>query len=255
MKRVAVVSLIVAAFLTARGAVADTTGIVLMHGLQGSPNQVIDSLATALQGAGYLVETPEMCWSRRRIFDQPFLVCLQDVDSAVGRLRSRGARKIVVSGVSMGGLAALVYGARHGDLAGIVALAPANAAENTIKNAEIAQDVAQARAMVAAGRGDEIASFNALNYNGTVPVRATAAIYLSFLDPQGAANMANSLRGLRVPLLWVAGDTDPIQRNAQAEFNLVPANPLDRFVTVPAAHLGTPNAAKEAVLAWLPALR
>ena len=71
MKRVAVVSLIVAAFLTARGAVADTTGIVLMHGLQGSPNQVIDSLATALQGAGYLVETPEMCWSRRRIFDRP----------------------------------------------------------------------------------------------------------------------------------------------------------------------------------------
>ena len=37
---------------------------------------VINQLAIALQGAGYLVEAPEMCWSRRRIYDRPFLDCL-----------------------------------------------------------------------------------------------------------------------------------------------------------------------------------
>jgi hypothetical protein len=34
-----------------------------MHGKTGSPDTVIDRLAIALQGAGYLVDTAEMCWS------------------------------------------------------------------------------------------------------------------------------------------------------------------------------------------------
>ena len=55
---------------------AQTIGIVLMHGKTGSPTTVINQLAIALQGAGYLVEAPEMCWSRRRIYDRPFLDCL-----------------------------------------------------------------------------------------------------------------------------------------------------------------------------------
>src|SRR5437764_11315994 len=54
-------------------ALAQTIGIVLMHGKTGSPSTVIDRLATALQSAGYLVDTPEMCWSQRRIYDRPFL--------------------------------------------------------------------------------------------------------------------------------------------------------------------------------------
>src|SRR5262245_51241910 len=69
---------------------AQTIGIVLMHGKTGSPNTVIDRLATTLQGAGYLVETPEMCWSVRRIYDRPFLDCLTEIDSAVARLKGRG---------------------------------------------------------------------------------------------------------------------------------------------------------------------
>jgi hypothetical protein len=73
-----------------------TIGIVLMHGKTGSPNTVIDRLAIALQGAGYLVEVPEMCWSRRRIYDRPFLDCLTEIDSAIARVKSRGAGRIVV---------------------------------------------------------------------------------------------------------------------------------------------------------------
>jgi hypothetical protein len=40
---------------------ADPIGIVLMHGKTGSPNAIITGLASALQAAGYLVDTPEMC--------------------------------------------------------------------------------------------------------------------------------------------------------------------------------------------------
>jgi len=119
MRWVLVISLMLAVVpgLAAPG-LAQTIGIVLMHGKTGSPTSVINQLAIALQGAGYLVEAPEMCWSRRRIYDRPFLDCLTEIDSAIGRLKSRGAGRMVVAGMSQGGDAALVYGARHANLAG-----------------------------------------------------------------------------------------------------------------------------------------
>src|SRR5215471_18747675 len=125
-------ALLVLAVLPGLGtpACAQTIGIVLMHGKTGSPNTVIDQIAMVLQGAGYLVDTPEMCWSRRRIYDRPFLDCLTEIDSAIGRLKGRGAGRIVVAGMSQGGDAALVYGAQRSGLAGIVALAPAAAPEH-----------------------------------------------------------------------------------------------------------------------------
>ena len=49
----------------------------------------------------------------------------------------------------------------------------------------------------------------------------------------------------------VADGADPSQTGANTEFNQAPANPLNRFVMVASAHLGTPDAAREAVLAWL----
>jgi esterase/lipase len=234
---------------------AKTIGIVLMHGKTGSPNTIIDQLATALQSAGYLVDTPEMCWSRRRIYDRPFLDCLTEIDSAIGRLKGRGAGRIVVAGMSQGGDAALAYGALRTNLAGIIALAPAAAPERQVGLPDIAQSVAQARALVASGRGNETTSFVDRNAGGAFSVRTTATIYLSYLDPQGPANMLDSIKKLHTPLLWVAGSADPSQTGANAEFNQVPANPLNRFVIVASAHLGTPNAAREAVLAWLPELK
>lgn len=80
--------------------------------------------------------------------------CLSGIDSAIGRLKSRGAGRMVVAGMSQGGYAALVYGARHANLAGIIALAPAAAPERQIGLPDVAQSVAQARALVAAGRSD-----------------------------------------------------------------------------------------------------
>jgi esterase/lipase len=104
---------------------AEMAAIVLLHGKTASPTIGIDGLTAALQGAGYLVDAPEMCWSRRRIYDRPLLDCLGEIDAAVARLRGRGAGRIVVAGMSQGGDAALVYGALRGDPAGIIAIAPA----------------------------------------------------------------------------------------------------------------------------------
>ena len=73
---------------------------------------------------------------------------------------------------------------------------------------QISESVARARAMVAEGRGDERASFTDLNIRGPFSIETTAAIYLSFFDPTGPANILDNTTRLREPLLWVAGTED-----------------------------------------------
>ncbi len=69
---------------------AGQIGIVLLHGKTGMPG-AMSNLAGSLTAAGYLVDTPEMCWSKKRIFDKSFSDCLLEVDAAVARLKAKGA--------------------------------------------------------------------------------------------------------------------------------------------------------------------
>jgi esterase/lipase len=139
---------------------AQTIGVVLMHGNTDSPGGTIAPLATAMEGAGYLVERPEMCWSGRRRRDRPLLDCLAELEVPIANLTSHGARAIVVAGMSVGGLGALAFGARRDGLAGIIGLAASGSPERLVHLLpQIAESVAQAREMVAAGRGDEHANF------------------------------------------------------------------------------------------------
>jgi len=238
----------------AYGKAAGTLGIVLLHGKDGMPNQ-LEGLAAALHNAGYLVEAPQMCWSRRRNYDRPFHDCIAEIDGAVGRLVAGGAGRIAVVGMSLGGSAALAYGALHPNLAGIVALGPGPQPDRLVHRPEIAQSVAQAQALVAAGRGDEKQPFADSNVGRLFSTTTTAAIYLSFFAPGGPANMTENTERLRVPLLWVSGTADPTQTGTREIFSRAPVNPYSRYVEVNSDHLGTPNAAAEAVLAWLAGLR
>src|SRR5215472_12081273 len=65
---------------SATPALAQNIGVVLMHGNTDSPNGTIAQLAAAMEGAGYSVERPEMCWSYRRKRDRPFLDWLVELD-------------------------------------------------------------------------------------------------------------------------------------------------------------------------------
>jgi pimeloyl-ACP methyl ester carboxylesterase len=236
-------------------AVAGTVGVVLMHGLQGEPTRFVGGLASSLRWAGYLVETPEMCWSRRRLFDRALPDCLTEIDAAADKLRHEGATAIVIAGHSLGGTAAIAYGALHPDLLGVIALAPAGdpGAFPPGANAEaIADSVAAAQGMVAKGNGASTAWFKDVNRGQSFNVMTSATIYLSFLGPDALTHLPAEVPKLKVPLLWVAGSQDPTQRNEPAyAYDKVQRNPLNRFVTVDADHLGTPDAASDAVLTWL----
>jgi pimeloyl-ACP methyl ester carboxylesterase len=234
---------------------ASDIGIVIMHGLQGSPGSAVTGrFESAMKANGYAIQTPEMCWSEKRLFDTDFLGCLRDIDAAVAKLQGAGARRIVIAGQSLGGNAALSYAALHPGVAGVIALAPAGNAAGLASNPQVQPSIAQARQMVAGGHANDRAHFTTTNNGKPVPVDTTAAIFLSFTDPQGPAAFSRLLFRVSAPVLWVAGNADQTQRNADAQFAVLPPNPLNRMEHVTAAHLETPAAAVPAALEWLKTL-
>jgi dienelactone hydrolase len=67
--------------LQSSAAATQPTGVVLLHGKTGTPNQ-FTKLSAALAAAGFAVAPPEMCWSKKRIFDEAFDDCMKEVDAA-----------------------------------------------------------------------------------------------------------------------------------------------------------------------------
>jgi esterase/lipase len=231
-------------------------GIVLLHGKQGIPTRHIDSLAGSLSAKGYLVATPELPWSRYRIYDASYEDAMLEIDKAAETLQKKGARKIVVGGLSLGGNAAVGYASRHANLAGIIVLAPGHFPELPRSRALFAPSVSRAKEMMAAGHGDSTASFTDSNMGLTFNCRATAKIYLSYFDPDGPAVVPTNAAAIRspTPILWVVGNRDPGTRPSSYAFDKAPPHPKSKYVAVDAGHLETPVAAVKQVLTWLESL-
>lgn len=227
-------------------------GVVLLHGKQSAPEEHAP-LANALAAAGHLVERPEMCWSARRIYDRPYLECLQQIDVAIDRLRARGASVFVVAGHSLGANGALGYGARH-KVAGVVALAPGHRPEALAQRPLIAEALGQAGKLTAQGAQTTLA-FPDFNGDLVVRVNATPDAYLSFFAPDSPALMPANAAQLQAPLLYVIGTGDPLQRGPDEIFAKAPPHPLNRFVTLRAGHFDTSAASSQTVNTWLRAVR
>jgi esterase/lipase len=239
--------------LFAAAARSETIGVVMMHGKTGSPKQLED-LAARIGEAGFLTERPEMCWSRARIYDRPYLDCLAEADQATARLKAGGADTIVILGMSLGGNAALGFGARRPGLKGVIALAPASNPDELRERPPIARGLAEAEALIAAGKGDERKSFTDLNNGRQIEVTATPKIYVSFFGKQTPGEFSANAARLTAPLLIVSGSTDPTQRGIDAVYARAPYDPHNAHVTVNSDHIGTPAASTDAVVAWLKSL-
>jgi pimeloyl-ACP methyl ester carboxylesterase len=252
MPRRILLAALLAASVTSPLWAASDIGVVVLHGTQGMPGNIVTSrFEAALKNAGYAVQAPEMCWSRNRIYDAPFPDCLRDIDAAAMKLRSAGAHRIVIAGQSEGGNAALTYASSHPDIAGVIALAPAGNPIGLVRDPRVQDSMTRAQQMVANGHGNDRANFTSTNNGNDFSVNTTAAIFLSFTDPKGPAVFPRNLPKITVPVLWVAGDADRSQANADTWFATLPANSLNRMEHVSARHLGTPDAGIGAALAWL----
>jgi pimeloyl-ACP methyl ester carboxylesterase len=230
-------------------------GIVIMHGKGGSPTGHVAPLASALDAKGYLVANIEMPWSGSRSYDAAVADAEAQVESALDKLRSKGARKLFVAGHSQGGLFALHFGGKH-SVDGIIAIAPGGNAASPTHREKLGASVAQARRLIADGKGNDRTRF--LDFEGsrgTYSVVCTPANYLSWFDPDGAMNELMAVRRMnpQVPVLFVVptGDYPPLQNAKQLLFGALPPNALTELYEPASSHLDAPSASVKEIERWI----
>lgn len=236
-------------------------GVLMLHGKNpGSNNDPnMSRLKPVLEGAGMLVLYPDMPWSRGRYLDGNWDKAMAEMAGHVKTLRSQGATKIVIAGHSMGVPAAMGFAARGGDVQALVLLAPGHVPARyyaSMQNKVVRESVDEARALVAAGKGDSRERFSDINQGKQINVVATAKDYLSYFDPASDADMGVTAPRIPAgtPVLTVVGDEDGISKYAKPYFaDKLPANPKSQYLEVKATHLTTPVVASEAVVQWIKA--
>ncbi len=235
-------------------------GIVYLHGKGAWPGAFNGGILSSLKDKGALIATPEMPWSLRRRYAATYEQAMAEIDAVVAGLKAKGASRIVVIGHSLGANAAIGYAARHPDLAGVVALAPGHLPEAGRMRGFVADAVARAKALIAAGRGNVAQTFPDMAQGIPLIATATPIVYLSMFDPDGPAVIPKNAAAIGaaahpVPLLWVAGKLDPIDRRGpEYAFDAAAKNPKSKYVEVFAGHLTTPLVARKQVVDWINSL-
>lgn len=251
--RRALLVLAAAGFLAVQAQAAPSVlGVIVMHGKGGSPARNVSALASALQDKGYLVANLEMPWSGRRQYDVGVAAAEAEVDAAIDALRAKGATHVFVAGHSQGGVFALYLGGRA-KIDGVVAIAPGGSSANPVFVDKLGESMAQARKLVAEGRGGEKNRFMDFEGSkGTFPVVCSAAAYVSWFDPQGAMNQMSAMKNIRVPVLYVAPTDDypGLRAIRQRMYGALPADPLTALYEPQASHLGAPSAAIDEIVRW-----
>jgi len=239
--------------LTLTALAAETLGVVVLHGKESQP-AFMEQVTTSFSRSGFLVETPEMPWSRRRLYDASFEQALLEIDAAVERLRARGATRIAITGLSMGGPAVFAYGATRPHVDGLVAWAPAHDPVNdpSMRTPQFLEAVARAQQLIASGRGDDPETFPDINRT-LLSVRATPRVWLSYWSPDGSNSMpANAARITRpTPILIVVTPRDPFPQDEDYLLKKAPGHPLSKLVKVDAAHPQVPGASRDQTIEWL----
>jgi esterase/lipase len=247
------------AFAQTPAPAAVRVGVLLMHGKTGSPqNPVIQQLAQRMGAAGWTVITPEMPWSRNRYLQGDWDGVMAEMTAHAKALREQGVTHIVVAGHSMGCPAALSFAARGGDAQALVLLAPGHVPagyHSSERLRPVRESIDEARALVAAGKGDETQRFNDINQGKQQPVITSARAFLSFFDPASDAEMGVTAPRVPAgtPVYTAIGRKDPLFPRVREYFlDRLPPHPHTRLAEYAGGHLETPAEAAEDLLTWVP---
>lgn len=229
-------------------------GVVILHGKGGGPDRLVLPMARELQDRGFAVANLEMPWSGRRNYDVDVASAEQQVTAALKELQAKGAKKLFVAGHSQGAVFALHYASRHA-LDGLVILAPGGNVASRFYQQQVGRSVDRARDAVTAGKGAEPGEFDEFEGGkGFWTVRTTAAVYLSWFDPDGAMNQLKSSAALpkTLPVLHVAPTSDyPALLRAKQEMFDAIASPLKKLYAPDASHTTVPRVAAGEVANWI----
>ena len=237
---------------------ASDIAAIVMHGKWGSPDRQVNAVANALQREGYAVVSPEMPWSRGRLYDRTVEEADSAMDAEIARLRAGGARRIFLVGHSLGAAYALHYASRN-EVSGVIAIAPGHRPENRRFAESFGSEVRKARELVAAGRPDELISFTDLNTgNRRDRLTARAVSFASYFDPEGPMNMTRNVAGVKpgTPVLWIVPTREePGPREGGLQlYRRLPPHPATRLVEPESDHLNAPAASAAAIVEWIRAV-
>lgn len=234
---------------------APAVGVVVMHGKGGRPDRHVNLLAEGLERKGFLVANLEMPWSGRRDYDVDVTTAEKQVSAALDELRGKGAKKLFVAGHSQGGVFALYYASRN-PLDGVIPIAPGGSVDAAVYAQNVGSAVTLARRMVAEGKGAERGTFKDYEGSkGTSDVHTTAAVYLTWFDPDGAMNQGKSSRAIpaTLPVLYIAprNDYPGLIRIKSSMFGALPSNPLTRMADIDSDHLNAPRNSIDEISRWI----
>jgi len=228
-------------------------GIVVMHGKGSSPSRSVGPLAQGLESRGLRVENLDMPWSGQRNYDVDVAAAEAEVQAALDRLRSGGAKTVFVAGHSQGGIFALHVGGRL-KVDGVVAIAPGGDVASDVFRSRLSSSVADARRYVADGKGNERQRLMDFEGGRAYPIGAVPAAYVTWFDPDGAMNEFRALAALpkELPVLFVAPTRDYVGLRSvkDAVAKALPPSPLTHVFVPDADHLGAPAASVEEVARW-----
>ena len=237
---------------------ASDVAAIVMHGKWGSPVGQVSAAANALQREGYTVVSPEMPWSRKRLYDRSVEEADAAIDAEIGRLRADGARRIFLVGHSLGAAYALHYASRS-EVSGVIAIAPGHRPEARRFAESFSNDVRKARELVAAGRPDEMISFTDLNSgNRRDRLTARAVSFVSYFDPGGPMNMTRNVAGVKTgtPVLWIVPTREEtgLRDGGLLLYKKLPPHSATRLVEPESDHLNAPGASAAAIVEWVRAV-
>jgi pimeloyl-ACP methyl ester carboxylesterase len=247
--------LLLSSLCTATAYAAERLGVVVLHDKGVNPEKNVSETVRLLRNVGFLVELPELPWSRKRGFDATYQQSLVEIGLAVGELRSKGAAQVAIVGHGLGANAALGYAATRPGVFALVALAASHDPERH-RDVFLA-DLRKAHQMVLSGRGTERSAFMDVRHGKDYDLSTTAEIYLSYSDPEGPAVMPRTVEAINppVPLLWVVGTNDPLARLGRGYvYSKCPSHPKSRYEEILADHAGVPVHSAHMVAEWLKGL-
>jgi pimeloyl-ACP methyl ester carboxylesterase len=248
--------------MAAAAAAQGTTGVILMHGKQSSPNTAgLSDIASKAQAAGMKVVVPSMPWGSggwEKINVTPDQVFAM-IDGYASQLRAQGAQRIVVGGQSLGANVALAYAVARQNVAGVVMAAPGHSPGGSYRNnPSIKEAVDRAMQLVQSGQASQSFSGPDDNQGNSIRMSTTAGVYASWLNPRGQASMPAQapLLPANIPVMLIIGTKDPNFNFAEANiYKPAAKNPYSRYLVIDGGdHRNTDQAASQRIVDWIKGL-
>ncbi len=229
-------------------------GVVFLHGKRGNPSLDHNSkFINKMRDAGYDVVAPIMPWSQKRGYEGTREQGLEVVDEAVKLL---GKSKVVVVGHSMGGMAALQYGARGvpSNVIGLVSVAAGHDPNNSGRIRNLTESAAESACVaMKSGKGADKGQYPEMNTGKEYSIDATAEYYCTYYSVNEYPDSLQIAEEIQTPTFILSGSKDRLTQVYSHEgihFSL-PENDLNQHETLPGKHKSVLFKNVDSVTGWI----